>query len=220
MSENKEEKQKAVLKHLKRKRVFTLEQLVSYLECSVPTARLRLKKWKTYTSYNQNGRYYSLKTVPRFDENGLWHYEHVFFSKSGNLKKTLVYLVQKSPSGLTGKEIGDLVGLPPRSFLHHFRNTAGIFREKIEGRYIYFSDDPGTYQRQTGNRSTLIVYQDKLFSDADAIVILTALIRHHEISLKEIMALPEIRAKKLSSFVIHDFLSRHDLLKKTLDIQP
>ncbi|NQU65264.1 MAG: hypothetical protein HQ517_13415 [SAR324 cluster bacterium] len=220
MSENKEEKQKAVLKHLKRKRVFTLEQLVSYLECSVPTARLRLKKWKTYTSYNQNGRYYSLKTVPRFDENGLWHYEHVFFSKSGNLKKTLVYLVQKSPSGLTGKEIGDLVGLPPRSFLHHFRNTAGIFREKMEGLYIYFSDDPGRYKRQSGNRSNLIVYQDELFSDADAVIILTALIRHHGISLEEIMALPEIRAQKFSSFVINDFLSRHDLLKKTLDIQP
>jgi len=155
--------------------VFTLEQLVSYLGCSAPTARLRLKKWKSYTSYNKNGRYYSLHTVPRFDENGLWHYEHIFFSKSGNLKKTLIYLVQRSPSGLTGKEIGDLVGLPPRSFLHHFRNTAGIYREKIEGLYIYFSDDPGRYQRQTGNRSTLIVYQDKLFSDADDVIILTAL---------------------------------------------
>lgn len=219
MPENKEENQKAVLKHLKRKKVFTLEQLVSHLECSVPTARLRLKKWKTYTSYNKNGRYYSLHTVPRFDENGLWYYEHVFFSKSGNLKKTLIYLVEKSPSGLTGREIGDLIGLPPRSFLHHFRNTGGIHREKIEGLYIYFSDDPSRYQRQAHNRSTLIVYQDRLFKDADAVIILTALIRHHGISLEEIMALPEIRAQKLSSFVIHDFLSRHDLLKKTPDIR-
>ena len=30
MSESKEERQKVVLKHLKRKKVFTLEQLVSY----------------------------------------------------------------------------------------------------------------------------------------------------------------------------------------------
>ena len=219
MSEDKEEKLKAALKHLKRKKVFTLEHLVSYLECSVPTARLRLKNWKTYTSYNQNGRYYSLQTVPRFDENGLWHYENVFFSKSGNLKKTLIYLVQKSPSGLTGKEIGNLVGLPPRSFLHHFRDIVGIHREKIEGLYIYFSDDPGRYKRQFGYRSKLIVYRDELFSDADAVIILTALIRHHDISLEEIMALPEIRVQKFSSFVINDFLSRHDLLKKTPDIQ-
>lgn len=220
MSEDKEEKLKAALNHLERKKVFTLEHLVSYLECSVPTARLRLKNWKTYTSYNQNGRYYSLQTVPRFDENGLWQYEGVFFSKSGNLKKTLIYLVQKSPSGLTGKEIGNLVGLPPRSFLHHFRDVAGIHREKIEGLYIHFSDDPDRYKRQSGNRSNLIGYQDKLFSDADAVIILTALIRHHGISLEEIMALPDIRAQKFSSFVINDFLSRHNLLKKTPDIQP
>ncbi len=220
MVENKEELQKTSFKHLKRKKVFTLEHLVSYLECSIPTARLRLKKWKTYTSYNQNGRYYSLQTVPRFDENGLWRYEDIFFSKNGNLKTTIVYLIEKSLSGLTGKEIGDLVGLPPRSFLHHFRNIAGIHREKVEGLFIYFSDDPGRYQKQAGNRSSLIVNQDKLFRDADAVIILTALIRHHQISLEEIMALPEIRAQKLSSFIVQDFLSRHDLLKKTPDIQP
>jgi len=182
----------------------------------------RKNPWTTFTrgQSNPRGRLADGSPTIRDVPPTRWHYEHIFFSKSGNLKKTLIYLVQRSPSGLTGKEIGDLVGLPPRSFLHHFRNTAGIYREKIEGRYIYFSDDPGRYQRQTGNRSTLIVYQDKLFSDADAVIILTALIRHHDISLEEIMALPEIRAQKLSSFVIHDFLSRHDLLKKTPDIQP
>ncbi len=220
MSTNKEEKQKAAIKYLKRRKVFTLEHLVSYSECSAPTARLRLKKWKTFTSYNQNGRYYTLQTVPRFDKNGLWHYEDVFFSKNGNLKKTLIHLINKSASGLTGKEIGNLVGLPPRSFLHHFRDIAGIYREKMEGRYIYFSDDPARYQKQAENRSTMAAYQEKPFSDADAIVILTALIRHHGISLEDIMALPEIRAQKFSTFVIHDFLNRHDLLKKKPDIQP
>ncbi len=43
MSENKEEKQKVTLKRLKRIKVFTLEHLVSYLEGSIPTARLGLK---------------------------------------------------------------------------------------------------------------------------------------------------------------------------------
>ncbi len=131
---------KSVFDLLEDMKVFTLERLVSSLGCSIPTARLKLKQWRAHTSYNQNGRYYAMPTVPRFDNNGLWHYEDIYFSRYGNLKSTIVQLVERSPSGLAGKEIGALVRLDPRSFLHHFRNAGGIQREKADGVYVYFSD--------------------------------------------------------------------------------
>ncbi|MGA1825487.1 MAG: hypothetical protein ACMUIP_12585, partial [bacterium] len=52
---------------LKREKVFTLERLVSILKCSSRTAQTKLKQWRTYTSYNQNGKYYTMPTIPRFD---------------------------------------------------------------------------------------------------------------------------------------------------------
>ena len=58
-----EKKLESVFKFLEGKKVFTLDQLVSSLSCSTPTARLKLKQWQTYTSYNQNGRYYTMPTV-------------------------------------------------------------------------------------------------------------------------------------------------------------
>ena len=176
--------------------VFTLERLVLFLSCSIPTARLKLKQWGAYTSYNQNGRYYAVPTVPRFDNKGLWHYENIYFSRYGNLKTTIVQLVGRSPSGLTGKEIGALVRLDPRSFLHHFRNAGGIQREKPKGVYVYFSDNPVTYKQQRKSRSKLAHPAGEVFSEADAVVILSALIKHHGICLEEIMALPEIRMHK------------------------
>ena len=145
-------------------KVFTLERLVSSLSCSIPTARLKLKQWGAYTSYNQNGRYYAVPTVPRFDNKGLWHYENIYFSRYGNLKTTIVQLVGRSPSGLTGKEIGALVRLDPRSFLHHFRNAGGIQREKTEGVYVYFSDNPVTYKQQRKSRSKLAHRAGEVFS--------------------------------------------------------
>ena len=59
-----EGKIKRVFKFLENIKVFTLEQLVASLSCSIPTARLKLKQWQTYTSYNQNGRYYAMPAVP------------------------------------------------------------------------------------------------------------------------------------------------------------
>ena len=208
-------KLESVFRFLENIKVFTLEQVVASLNCSVPTARLKLKEWQAYTSYNQNGRYYTMSTVPRFDENGLWHYKKVSFSKYGNLKNTIVHLINASPSGLTGNEIGNLVRLRSRSFLHHFRNVAGIHREKAGRVYVYYSDDADKYREQIQNRSEGLICAGDLLSDADAIVVLTALIKHHGISVDDIMQLPEVHERGLSSVVIRDFLDRHDLLKKT-----
>lgn len=211
---------KNVFKLLEDIKVFTLQRLVSSLSCSIPTARLKLKQWGAYTSYNQNGRYYAMPTVPRFNNNGLWHYEDIYFSRYGNLKSTIVQLVDRSPSGLTGKEIGTLVRLDPRSFLHHFRNAGGIQREKTEVVYVYFSDNPVTYKQQRKSRSKLAHPAGEVLSEADAVVILSALIKHHGICLEEIMALPEIRVHKISLSTIRDFLERNGLVKKTPTTKP
>jgi hypothetical protein len=210
-----EKRLKDVFRFLEDIKVFTLDKLVSLLSCSTPTARLKLKQWKAYTSYNKNSRYYAMPTVARFDENGLWHYENIFFSKYGNLRNTVIHLINNSSSGLSGKEIGDLVRLPVRSFLHHFRNIAGIQRKKKEGVYIYFSDDPERYKQQLQDRLSRPGPTDKLFTDADAVLILRALIKHHDTGMEDIMALPEVRERKFSPAVIGDFMDRHGLLKKT-----
>jgi hypothetical protein len=59
------------VKNFQRHKVLTIEQLVRLLESSVITARRQLKKWRAYTSFNMNGRYYTLPGIPRFDENGI-----------------------------------------------------------------------------------------------------------------------------------------------------
>jgi hypothetical protein len=210
-----EAKLKRAFSFLENIRVFTLDQMVASLGCSIPTARLKLKHWQAYTSYNQNGRYYAMPAVPRFDDNGLWHYQKVSFSRYGNLKNTIVHLINASASGLTGNEIGDLVRLRCRSFLHHFRDVAGIQRQKTERVYVYYSDDADKYKQQIQNRSKALVFNINRLCDADAIIVLAALIKHHGISVADIMQLPEVRERGLSPVVVGEFLERHDLLKKT-----
>jgi hypothetical protein len=212
MPNPREERLRNIITVLEELKVFSLEKLVSTLSCSIPNARLKLKQWGSYTSYNQNGRYYALPTVPHFDKNGLWYFEDIFFSRHGNLKKTIIHLIERSPSGLAGKEIGDLVRLDPRSFLHHFRNVQGIQREKAGSAYVYFSDNLDTYNQQLRNRTKQSA-REVLF-EADAVVILCALIKHHGDCFEDIMALPEIRTRRISPVVIHDFLDHHGLFKK------
>jgi hypothetical protein len=50
-------------------------------------------------------------------------------------------------------------------------------------------------------------------------MILVAIIKHHGISVKEILALPEIKNSKMTRPAIQGFLEYHGLVKKTPDSQ-
>lgn len=174
-----------VSREFRRRKVLTIQELVELLGCSIPTARNRLKRWSGYTSYNHNGRYYTLPAIPRFNEHGLWRYKSVGFSKHGNLKQTVIHLVRSSAAGLEAAEIGRLLDLPPRSFLSHFRNVAGLTRRRIEGRFIYFSDEEAVFSRQEQTRRQAIQKPSAAIpSDTVAVAVLVDLINHPDSTLK------------------------------------
>jgi hypothetical protein len=206
---------------LKRERVFTLQRLLSLLNCSRRTAQTKLSRWKTLTSYNHNSKYYTFQEIPKFNIHGLWCYKNIAFSKHGNLKKTIIHLVNSSEAGLTGKELGALLGIPSQNFVHHFKDCPGICREKHDGLYIHFSDKSGRHKQQVKNQLIACgpVAKDTI-TEEDAIMILVAILNHHIISPKEIILLPEMNERDISELAIQNFLQSHGLVKKILDSMP
>ncbi len=203
---------------VKREKIFTLSKLVSILGCSSRTAQAKLKLWKAYTSYNQNGKYYTLPEIPHFDIHGIWQFKEISFSEQGNLKKTVVYLATSAPAGLTGKQLGELLGLSPQSFMHHFRKCPGICREKHAGVYVYFSDDTSIYEKQVQRRNSIVSRPAVIsLSDPEAVMLLVAIIRNYGISAEDLRALPEIKKSQMKLTAIQGFLQHHGLVKKTQD---
>jgi len=91
-----------VRKVLRNKKVLTVDEVAELMSCSLPTAHKRLKEWNVYTSYNKNARYYALPDVPKFDDNGIWVYKQIRFSKHGNLRQTLIHIITHSEAGIPG----------------------------------------------------------------------------------------------------------------------
>ena len=204
-----------VLEKFRRQKIITIGQLVEWLKCSVITARRRLKKWQSYTSINKNGSYYALSQIPVFDENGLWKYRKVLFSKHGNLKQTIVALITGSSKGLSAAEIAELVDFVPNSsFLSRIKSVPGVRREKHQGRFIYLSDQPQIYSRQMQTRATgqaVVGFP----SDSEAVEILVQLIKYPDIGIEQLAAKVSKPGKQLGAAMIRRFLRFHDLLKKT-----
>jgi len=209
--------EKHVLQKFRRQKIITINQLVKLLTCSVITARRRLKKWQTFTSINKNGRYYTLPQIPGFDENGLWWYQTVLFSKHGNLTKTIVALISKSQKGLSAVEIAGIVDLTPNSsFLSRIKNVPGVRREKHQGRFVYLSERSDIYSRQKHWWSLSQGVAD-FPTDAQAVIILVQLIKYPGIGIEQLAGKVSKQDKRIDPGAVRKFLQFHDLLKKTSD---
>lgn len=203
------------LEKFRRQKIVTIAQLVEWLKCSVITARRNLKRWQSLTSINKNARYYTLPQVPAFDENGLWKYQTVLFSRHGNLKQTIFALITDSRKGLSAVEIGELVDLVANSsFLSRFKSMPGIKREKHQGRFIYLSDRPEIYSQQKQTRATRQEIAG-FPTDSEAVEILVQLIKHPGIGILQLAAEVSKPGKRIAPDMIRRFLDFHDLLKKT-----
>ena len=182
------------LKFLHLRKAVTMVELVLHLRCSPRTVQRRLAEWRAINSYNQNGRYYTLPDIPKFDSHGLWCYPAAFFSRFGNLPQTVVQLVRNSQVGLTAAELGDLLGLRPSSFLWSFRDHPGLKREKHQRHYVYFSSEPGRCAEQRQRRA-MISTTKRLPSEFEAVAILVEKIKYPELSVEELSR--RLRRKKL-----------------------
>lgn len=209
-------KSDSLKKMFKKSKVLTLSQVSKTQDCSIRTVQRQFAELAVLRSYNKNSRYYTLPEIPKFNVHGIWCYRDILFSKFGDLRQTVKHMILASEDGLSGNEIGDIVNLLPRSFMHHFREMEGVFREKHGGVYIYFSNDPTIYARQVIKR----VQADdvKRISDAIAIKILVGYIKHPELSEEELSSILR-REQSVDIFpsMITNLLSLHDLLKKTPD---
>jgi hypothetical protein len=204
----------AVKTMLKKKKIFTVDDLSGWLELSVPTVRRRLRSWKAITSYNRNGLYYTLPEIPLFNSNGLWKFREVRFSMHGTLKETVVSLVLASAAGLSSGELGKIIGLDPRSFLSHYRNHPQLCRERNGREFIWFSSDPEIRAKQSEVR---YLHSVKTLSDSEVVVVLVEFIRHSDLDFPTLCEAVAHHVPQVSSGMLEAFLIKHGLLKKTLD---
>ena len=176
-------KDKKTLRIISQRKIITIDSLSSLLNSSIKTARRRLKQWQAYTSYNENGRYYTLPDIPEFDANGLWAYRSIRFSKYGNLKQTTLHLIQRSKAGLDAAEMSDLLEIPVRSFLSALQKDPDVKREKIQGRFVYFSAVEEACIQQKKRRVSMTRIT-QLPNDTEAILILVETIKNPHLTIE------------------------------------
>ncbi|MEW5826117.1 MAG: hypothetical protein AB1778_04730 [Candidatus Bipolaricaulota bacterium] len=104
-------------------------------------------------SYTHNGRYYTLREVPQFDEHGLWRFGSIGFYQGGTLKAAARDLVEKSEAGKTQQELQSLLHVRAHNeLLEHV--CAGRLQRNLldEKHWLYLSPASGRCAKQWARR--------------------------------------------------------------------
>ena len=125
-----------------------IEPLAAKLKYSIPSVRRFLATVGYYRSFTQNGKWYTLRSTPRFNREGLWFYNEIGFSRAGSQTKTLTALASNSPAGLTAEQLGVKLRCRCHTVLVQLYRRKKLQRQKTGRSFTYLSTDPRTAKSQ------------------------------------------------------------------------
>ncbi len=134
---------------LEDERIATLGQLKEALGTTgTMTVFRRLKALGYRTSYSHRGKYYTLEETPEFDEQGLWDWHSVWFSRYGNLVETSREFVEEADSGFTAGELEGILHVDCKRALLKLHREGRVARSRIGGVYVYLAKHKDSERRQ------------------------------------------------------------------------
>jgi hypothetical protein len=170
------------------------------------------------TSYSHAGRYYTLRDIPAFDEEGLWHHQGVSFSRHGSLKKTVEHIVSDADSGRTHSELKLSLRVRVHNTLLDLVEEERIGRVELDRYFLYTSAKQRQAKAQIARRKELeseITEREGRPSSAVVIEVLLEIIHRAKVEAEPsaIAARLAARGVHVSAAQVEALLEEHGLKK-------
>lgn len=137
-------------------KIATLDQLRAVLgDPARCTVFRKLEELQYLSSYSHRGKYYTLKSIARFSQQGLWNFNSVCFSAFGNLLQTAEALIETSEAGYSAAELMEILQVKTKHALTQLYRGGRLQREKFESAFVYFSSGKDVAVRQRKARKAL-----------------------------------------------------------------
>ncbi|HEX4272659.1 MAG TPA: hypothetical protein VHZ32_14785 [Rhizomicrobium sp.] len=124
------------------------------------------------TSYSHRGSYYTLRSLPRFDDQGIWLGRGAWFSRQGTLLDTIPALVNEATAGYLAAELETVLHVPVKDALRQLTLARRVHREDFQGLYLYAAQHRTRRQEQLAARRALGPGADAATHQARAAMVL------------------------------------------------
>ncbi len=192
--------------------IANLTETLCYATISIRRFLKELGYWRSFT---HNNKWYTLRSIPKFDGNGLWFYQDIGFSRHGSLKQTISHFVDHSLEGLPASELANLIKHPCHALLNQMVKCKQINRFKALGHFIYLSADRTKYDHQFASlRGTLASQaRSQQLTPQAAIQVFAEAIKNPEASCEQLAALTAQKNIIASPDAIACLFGKHGIKK-------
>ena len=108
----------------------------------------KLKELHYLSSYTHRGSFYTLPAIARFDAQGLWSLQDVWFSRHGTLLATAEAFVRQSPRGYFADELATALHTEVQDPLRILVQRRLLHRSELRGLYLYTGPESAIRRRQ------------------------------------------------------------------------
>ena len=141
--------------YLRRHRIADLPALKQALGTQADLTVVRkLQPLGYLTSYTHRGRFYTLREIARFDDDGLWSHDAVWFSRHGTLMRTLEAWITPAAQGWFADELADRLHVDVQDPLHDLVRQGRLRRVDVAGRFLYTAADARRSKDEIRTRRT------------------------------------------------------------------
>jgi hypothetical protein len=199
--------------------VMDIDDLMKHTSSSRITVLRNLKEIGYTTSYNRNGKYYTLLEIAKFDESGIFDHKGILFFRDGGIQELVIKEIDSSEKGYTSEELSNKIRTRVSNQLHQFVGKYLIIRKKYADFYIYYSIDNTTQEKQISNREKEIkkpfTQEDsEISSEKKTIRILLKIIQNQNAQPHEIGKMLRQEGLKISDSFIQNIFEKYDIQKK------
>jgi len=199
--------------------VMDIDDLMKQTSSSRITVFRNLKEIGYTTSYNRNGKYYTLFEIAKFDESGIFDHKGILFFRDGGIQELVIKEIDSSEKGYTAEELSNKIRTRVSNQLHQFVRKGIIIRKKYADFYVYYSIDDTTQQKQITNREKeLKIPSTKEYSEISSekktIRILLKIIENPNARPQEIGKILRQEGLKISDSFIQNIFEKYDVQKK------
>ncbi len=112
------------------------------------------------SSYSHRGSFYTLDSIARFDQDGLWGCRGAWFSRQGTLLATAQSLVSEAPAGCFAHELDARLHVSVKDALRQLVEEGRLDRQPVGSLYLYTAADRVRRQEQWACRQAQVAARD------------------------------------------------------------
>ena len=198
----------------KQEKCYTIDELSRRLNYSLISIRRFLKVIGYYSSFTHNSKWYTLRSIPSFNQNGIWFYQDIGFCKHGNLNQTIGRFINKSFQGLTAKDLFDILSVPCHPVLNQMYKNKKIDRFNTPKGFVYLSVSESKKRLQL-KRLQVLTPPKKIESlnPQTAVYVLVEFIKNPKASFFELSIAVNKKGVKASPQAVAQLFIDYDLKK-------